>query len=1293
MQPPLLRSTQSLSDTMTFDQSSPEDATLSERATSSTVSFVVSQPVSHRGAGLFSEHASLRYRLLSFFPFLKASFADVRIIDPAAQDKGIAREQLGDIVVFTKLSPRRQAEALDLFRDARRSGRTVVVDVCDNVFDRPDLYAYQQMLPRADFIFCASEWLRDEIEQRYGSKVVVLPEAYEGPGGPAKFEPRGSRLKLLWYGTQNKTSPVFDLMETLDRQNIHADLLVLSQVSADLVSRAAPWRLEEAKPLRVQVEQWSLPALWLALAGTDAVVLPTAAEEAHEGRSPNRLVEALQAGRLAIASPVPSYKQFAKFAILTDDITSGISRAVAHPQEMADMVAAGQAIIRKHHSPAAVASVWAAALSRALEGRSLGAGKAATIGDEIAGHVLEVKHAKVVGYAYDREHRDTSIEVNLRSDDQVIASAMASKETGGNIDDTEAPSHCGFSFYLSFFDIQALASTRMTVTTAEGHIIGHLRKPFSDLAQLHVRNLDEEHLSASIEVSAELDRPLAFDIYVNERLYGIAAYRPPSSHHIPVRIPTSVFEGQKDRTLSIKLRRSFEDIAGSPASVGEPQSRNLVSNPRFERWIGANPASWAIELPNLVAAAKGDASNADPTSTGAGLRLSQVDNQTTLIDASIQQELVLPGQPGDAVQVLLGGRATSSTEVAVLFSQHLMTGEPAVCEAALTLEADFTIQSTTLRLPQHWDCDLPSVVKLRVANTNAKVIEFNLVAAGKPGFNVEDLQPALDSTDHWNAVHNGDFTRWPHGLKVRTNAGRTSTAANWQMLTASDQSLEARLVEFSDIGGVPGAQSPMFGLAITSDDGRCDGRLETVLDAAPLVLAAPAHLTFLLMKSNKDKTNTGIAEIHLVEREVNSEGPENETRLARLARDVGAPSSLTRVTYPIPVRVARVLKEAAQRVLADPQRELVLVFDGISAISIGDVCLGRNPFVQGGMQTRPLGYIALEDPSIISQLDRVKGIDHWQSSPTGITSQSTTTDEPAKWTWPQSASTSIEIVICVHNALSETIECLESLKRNTRIPHTVTLVDDASEPHVRDTLRRYVDPLPWMKLVENSENLGYTRSANIGLRSASAEWIVLLNSDVIVTPGWLEGLLEAASARPNVAMVGPISNAATYQSVPELYDVNGKWKTNVVPDGLSIDQFAELVSELSMREFPEAPLLNGFCTLLRRAVLDEVGYFDEASFPFGYGEENDLCIRVRKAGYTLAVADHVFVFHSKSASFGAKRREVLAKQGNQNFRAKHPSLDMTELQEGFRNIAALVELRKRLRQSLSSVGAIGSARS
>jgi GT2 family glycosyltransferase len=223
---------------------------------------------------------------------------------------------------------------------------------------------------------------------------------------------------------------------------------------------------------------------------------------------------------------------------------------------------------------------------------------------------------------------------------------------------------------------------------------------------------------------------------------------------------------------------------------------------------------------------------------------------------------------------------------------------------------------------------------------------------------------------------------------------------------------------------------------------------------------------------------------------------------------------------------------------------------------------------------------------------------------------------------------------------------------------------------------------PWIRLIENEKNLGYTKSANIGMSRSTAEWVVLLNSDTIVTPGWLEGMFEAVEAHPKAAMIGPVSNAASWQSVPDLHDVKGGWSSNPLPEGVRPEDVSRLVNTLSPRQFPEATLLNGFCTLMKREVIEQVGYLDEVAFPMGYGEENDLCLRVRKGGYTLVVADHVYVYHVKSASFGSARRAELSKRGTAQLALKHPEVDMKAVQREMAELTSLTELRKRLRRRL-----------
>jgi GT2 family glycosyltransferase len=273
------------------------------------------------------------------------------------------------------------------------------------------------------------------------------------------------------------------------------------------------------------------------------------------------------------------------------------------------------------------------------------------------------------------------------------------------------------------------------------------------------------------------------------------------------------------------------------------------------------------------------------------------------------------------------------------------------------------------------------------------------------------------------------------------------------------------------------------------------------------------------------------------------------------------------------------------------------------------------------------------------------------------------------------------VVVCVHNAAEETLACLRSLCTTSETPHTVHIVDDASDALVAARLDAFIVDKPWMRITRNAVNEGYTRSADKGVRAARSDWVVLLNSDTVTTPGWLEGLLEAAASDPAIAFVGPVSNAATFQSVPELYAPNQTFMVNSLPAGWSPADMAAYVAQVSDRAVPETPLLNGFCTLIRRSVFLELGGFNAGAFPAGYGEENDLCTRAVKAGHKLVVADHVYVHHHKSASFGGERRAELAKAGSRALKLLHPDVDYAALTAGFRDLPALVNLRAAVRRA------------
>ena len=281
----------------------------------------------------------------------------------------------------------------------------------------------------------------------------------------------------------------------------------------------------------------------------------------------------------------------------------------------------------------------------------------------------------------------------------------------------------------------------------------------------------------------------------------------------------------------------------------------------------------------------------------------------------------------------------------------------------------------------------------------------------------------------------------------------------------------------------------------------------------------------------------------------------------------------------------------------------------------------------------------------------------------------------------------VDVVVCVHNALAHVERCLASVLARTTVDFRLIVVNDGSDQPTTARLRELAASHAEMEVLETSAQpdagpIGYAGAANRGLRHGSADYVVLLNSDTVVPRLWIEGLLDAMSSGEDVGMVGPLSNAASWQSVPERSDADG-WKVNELPAGYNVDDFGELVHALSARRFPRVAFLNGFCLMLRRSVVERIGLLDDAAFPQGYGEEDDYCLRMREAGYELAVADHCFVYHAKSKSFGV-RREALARAGAEALVAKHGAAAIEAGTAQVRNCADLAHIRRAIDDFLHS---------
>lgn len=269
----------------------------------------------------------------------------------------------------------------------------------------------------------------------------------------------------------------------------------------------------------------------------------------------------------------------------------------------------------------------------------------------------------------------------------------------------------------------------------------------------------------------------------------------------------------------------------------------------------------------------------------------------------------------------------------------------------------------------------------------------------------------------------------------------------------------------------------------------------------------------------------------------------------------------------------------------------------------------------------------------------------------------------------------VTIVIPIFNAHDCARACVESVLRHSGPETRIILVDDAStDARIRPMIEAFARGDSRIATLLHEINQGYTRSVNDGCRRVETD-VIILNSDAVVTPRWIEKLRRTAYGRVKVATVTPLSNAAGAFSVPKNNVVNE------VPASMSVDDVAAIVERLSERIYPDAPTGNGFCMYITRAAIDAVGLFDEEAFPRGYGEENDFCMRARAAGFIHLIDDATYVFHKRNASFGEEKTALMA-AGRKIVDERHPIYK--SLVEIFGKETRLNGLRERLSRVLAA---------
>ncbi len=231
-----------------------------------------------------------------------------------------------------------------------------------------------------------------------------------------------------------------------------------------------------------------------------------------------------------------------------------------------------------------------------------------------------------------------------------------------------------------------------------------------------------------------------------------------------------------------------------------------------------------------------------------------------------------------------------------------------------------------------------------------------------------------------------------------------------------------------------------------------------------------------------------------------------------------------------------------------------------------------------------------------------------------------------------------DLVLLSWNHLEETKPCLESLFRTTDVPARLIIVDNGSEPHIREFLRnvRPQGAIREVTLIQNDINRGFPGGMNQGLHASRAAYVCLLNNDLLFTSGWLSRMLEVAQTHPNIGVLNPSSS--TLGDHP--------------PSGMSLEAYAKQLEAAKRGLYVEVGMCIGFCMLIKRHVIEQIGLLTEEIERIFF-EDEDYCMRAQASGFRSVVVSGAYVYHAEHRTVKRmEEREHLFQRNRQWCEAK-----------------------------------------
>lgn len=219
----------------------------------------------------------------------------------------------------------------------------------------------------------------------------------------------------------------------------------------------------------------------------------------------------------------------------------------------------------------------------------------------------------------------------------------------------------------------------------------------------------------------------------------------------------------------------------------------------------------------------------------------------------------------------------------------------------------------------------------------------------------------------------------------------------------------------------------------------------------------------------------------------------------------------------------------------------------------------------------------------------------------------------------------VSIIIVSYNTADLTVACLESVFASQRVSYEVFVVDNASQDGSAGIIR---DKFPQVRLVANEENRGFGAANNQALQECSGRYVIFLNPDTTVGPDSFFKMAAYMDAHSEVGLAGP-----------RVLNPDGTRQ-----DSMSTRYPGHRYGAADLGHLPgEIACVLGACQIASTGLLHELGGFDEDFFL--YGEDQDLCLRIRKRGFEIGfIDDAVIMHHGGQSERGTLPAEVVRKK-------------------------------------------------